>query len=441
MRITHITPHLGGGVGRVVLSWTKRAMEITGEEHEILCLEDANPASIKAAAESSIPLLDLMDLKIDQLSEKIEQTDIVVMHWWNHPRLYNLMVNKLLPPCRLILWSHVSGIYPPHSFTDRLLEFPDRFIVSTPFSFESDVIVELDPGKRDRLGLVFTCAGTERVSDVQPVQHEGLVVGYIGTVDFCKMHPLFVKMSAAVRIPDVRFVVCGGNMQDQLREQAVKLGAEDRFVFTGPVDNIKDYLSTFDVFGYPLRPDHYGTGEQALIEAMAAGLPVVAFSHGAESHLVENGRTGIKVKWETEYIQALEILLSNASLRKQLGQNAKKAAMERFDLDKMVRSWSDQFCNLFKSSKKIHRWSTTGKLTGAQLYIESLGEAAEHFRKSVSCTGKEKEEAELAISRLDGCFRSMTRGSPFHYRSVFNDDPYLENWCRLLENHGGDHEL
>jgi hypothetical protein len=73
MRITHITPHLGGGVGRVVLSWTKRAREITGEEHEILCLEDANPASVKAAAESSIPLLDLMDSKIDQLSEKIEQ--------------------------------------------------------------------------------------------------------------------------------------------------------------------------------------------------------------------------------------------------------------------------------------------------------------------------------------------------------------------------------
>jgi hypothetical protein len=65
---------------------------------------------------------------------------------------------------------------------------------------------------------------------------------------------------------------------------------------------------------------------------------------------------------ETDY-SGMEILLSNASLESVWGRMP-KAAMERFDLNKMVRSWSDQFCNLFKSSKKfidgVHRETYRG---------------------------------------------------------------------------------
>jgi hypothetical protein len=64
----------------------------------------------------------------------------------------------------------------------------------------------------------------------------------------------------------------------------------------------------------------------------------------------------------------------------------------------------------------------TGKLTGAQLYIESLGECGA-LRNSVSCTGKEKDER--SCNFRGWVFPFKTRGSRSNYRSVFNDDPFF----------------
>jgi len=47
-----------------------------------------------------------------------------------------------------------------------------------------------------------------------------------------------------------------------------------------------DFYAGSDIFVYPLRADHYGTGEQVILEALASGLPVVAFNNSAEAAIL-----------------------------------------------------------------------------------------------------------------------------------------------------------
>ncbi len=436
MKIRHITPHLGGGVGRVILSWLSRANRLGGQEHEILCLEDANESARESAGRASIGLTDTMDSKPERLWEEIGAADIVVLHWWNHPRLYNLMINQELPPCRMVLWSHVAGHSAPHIFTRKLIAYPDRFVVSTPYSLEAPAMKSIDRRYKDQhVRLVFTCAGTERVSEARHETHDGFNVGYIGTVDYCKLHPAFVEMSAAADIPDARFIVCGGDRHESIRKEAEEKGVGERFVFTGPVADIVRRLNVFDVFGYPLCPDHYGTGEQAVIEAMAAGIPVVVFGNGTEKHLVEDGVTGLVVQTEEEYSAALERLYRDRELRATLGNRAREIAVKRFSLDEMVDDWTEELADLINEKKRKHTWNAAGTMDGAELYVESLGDAGGPFRASrEGKDGSSVEEAEQAISQLKGAFLSETRGSPFHYKALFPDDPWLNRWCALLEN-------
>ncbi|MBN1130982.1 MAG: glycosyltransferase, partial [Chitinispirillaceae bacterium] len=201
--------------------------------------------------------------------------------------------------------------------------------------------------------------------------------------------------------------------------------------------NVSDYLGIFDVFGYPLGRDHYGTGEQALIEAMAAGLPVVVFDNGSERHLVEHGETGLVVKNEREYTAALEKLHRDEALRRRLGDRARERARALFSLDTMVNEWRTLFHETAGLPKQEHLWPGDRPLHGAALFMESLGDAATWFRQSVSSNGK-SPEAQHQIASLTGAHRAATRGSAFHYRTVYPRDPYLNLWCGILEQGMGD---
>jgi L-malate glycosyltransferase len=430
MNILHITPHLGGGVGRVLLSWLGRTHD---DDHAVYCLESINDDVQTRLPGMSLVVRSAMEKRLPELLAAMADADVVLIHWWNNPGLYRLLVNTPLPPCRMILWSHVAGHAAPQIFTKKLVAFPDRFVVATPWSLKAPVIRSFDRSWRDEhVRLVFTCAGIERIEGVKRVSHDHFTVGYIGTVDYCKLHPSFLRMSAAARIPGARFVVCGGERHEELRREARECGIDDAFVFTGRVENINDYLGTFDVFGYPLHARHYGTGEQALIEAMAAGLPAVVFDNGSERYLVEDNVTGLVVGNEREYAEALERLYADAALRYRLGEQAQRTARDRFSLEAMAAQWLELFRETAMLDKRMHEWAGEKPLHGARLFIESMGESGDIFNDSLKgLFSAEKTDSEIA--QLDGAHRSLTRGSVFHYRSFYPDDPFLNRWCGLLE--------
>ncbi len=442
--VLHVTPHLGGGVGRVLLNYLSHTLPSDQEQHALICLDYANTDAAIRAAAIGITLEDRMAGRVSELLSRMAEADVVVMHWWNHPLLYALLVREALPPTRLLLWSHVSGLFPTQNFTDELISYPDLFVVASPVSFDAESIRRLEPSKRrDRVRLVFSCAGIEHVTSAKPLPHDGFRVGYVGTVDYCKMHPHFIQMSAAADIPAARFVVCGGPNEVAVRQDAVFAGVADRFDFLGQVSDVASQLTTFDIFGYPLAPYHYGTGEQALIEALAVGVPPVVLGNGAEQHVVLDGVTGIVAEDERAYTHALELLHRQPELRQLLSENARRMARERFTIESLARSWSALYEEALQNPKRARHWSGShgSDTTAAEIFIASLGEYGIDYTESME---PEPNASALAaddrIAQGSELFRSKTRGSAFHYQTFSPDDPWLNLWCGLIQSNDGNRE-
>jgi glycosyltransferase involved in cell wall biosynthesis len=120
------------------------------------------------------------------------------------------------------------------------------------------------------------------------------VVGHVGALDDSTKGQLQIIALArrwqAAR-PRVRFVLVGsGPDEARFREAAAGL---DSVVFAGQVDNVGDYLAAFDLLVYPSR--HEGLGS-TLIDALDAGLPVVATAVGGIPEIIRDGENGILVK-------------------------------------------------------------------------------------------------------------------------------------------------
>lgn len=438
LSILHITPHLGGGVGRVLLNYLSHIL-LTGEEnHAIACLEEANPQARNRAKDIALPLRDKMHADLPALFEQISTADLVIIHWWNHPLLYALLVNASLPPARVLIWSHVSGVFPTQNFTDELLAYPDLFVLATPYSEQAPAVRRLPPAKRqEKLRLVFSCAGIDHITPRTKSSSNEFRIGYIGTVDYCKMHPDFIRMSLSANLENAKFIICGGPNEVAISLDAGRTGFGEKFAFLGHIDNVDEMLASFDIFGYPLSPEHYGTGEQALIEALAAGVPPVVLANGAEQHIVENGITGLVTKTAEEYSEALETLYRDSNLRQKLSRDARQTAKDRFTIHRLARDWRRLHEEVMSLEKKSRHWPGRSPhkgegLSGAELFITSLGEHACDFIASHQDASICAIEADRRISQKSGLFLAETRGSSFHYHTFFPEDPFLLLWCGIL---------
>lgn len=433
--ILHITPHLGGGVGSVLLNYLAKAKVNSYFRHDVLSLEYANEKACLASKTTRFALADKMSSDHEGILNKISMADVVLIHWWNHPLLYAFLVRETLPPARIIFWSHISGFHAPYLFNKPALHYPDLFVFTSPLSLDVPEVKQLPEERQRALRVIWSTGGVEHTVFVQKKPHFGFNIGYIGTVDYGKMHPHFLKMCSNVAIPDVHFIVCGGPSEKHIQEEAGQYGGDKRFTFTGQISNINSYLGTFDVFGYPLAPYHWGTCEQSLGESMAAGVPPVVLANRTESHIVENGVTGIVAADEDVYSKTIERLYHHPDLRRQLADNARNAARERYSLDMMVNRWEDIFNEALRFLKIPRQW--TGRRQGknvsaAHVFIESLGAYGREFENSLTARNEKERKAALdSIKKLyssSQLWRANTRGTPIHYSLFFPQDKNIKLW-------------
>jgi glycosyltransferase involved in cell wall biosynthesis len=90
--------------------------------------------------------------------------------------------------------------------------------------------------------------------------------------------------------PEIHFLVLGrGEDEERLKARAAGLG---NLTFEGFVDNVADYISSFDLFVFPSR--HEGLGS-ILLDAMRLQVPIVASAVGGIPDLVTGGKDGVLI--------------------------------------------------------------------------------------------------------------------------------------------------
>ncbi len=177
-----------------------------------------------------------------------------------------------------------------------------------------------------------------------------LVIGCVGRLDAMKGHDVLLR--AIAQVEGVRVVILGeGGERAKLSELAVDLGVSDRLLLSGWVDNPRTYLPQFDIFAMPSRSEGFPL---AVVEAMLAGLPVVATRVGSVAEAVIDGETGLLVNKDdiNGLAAALRKLRDNAELRRHLGQRGQEVAQANFTVDVMVKRYEQLWHELISSPRR-----------------------------------------------------------------------------------------
>ncbi len=438
-KVLHLTPHFGGGVGTVLLANLLYSHKTDPEvECSVLCLDYLNEHSKQAIQAANIPYTELMHTKPELVLEQIAAADITLIHWWNHPLLTDFLMRHPLPPCRLLMWCHITGSPAPNNLTSRLFTYPDEFIFTTPVSCEEPEYKNLTTKELKTVSTIWSTAGVERLAHVQPRKHNGFNVGYIGNLDPTKIHPQFVELCKGINIPNVHFTVIGPENKE-LTRHAHSLGMGDTITFTGFIPEAQkwDLLATFDVFGYPLARHHYGSCDQTLQEAMALAVPPVVLNNKMECYMVKHERTGLVVETEQQYIKAIEELSTNHEKRTTLGKQAKQFATEEYSIEESRRQWREAFDRVMLKTKSPKSWGRFDHTSpsAAEIFVESLGDYAGPFQSYLQSTDKERKLQIEKIKELAQCgnWMSPNKSTVYQFLKFFPEDNTLNEWARIMK--------
>jgi len=162
------------------------------------------------------------------------------------------------------------------------------------------------------------------------------VIGAIGNLYPVKGHTILLRAVAHLPVPAHLVIAGRGEEEAALRREAAALGLGDRLHLLGFRDDVPDLLAAFDIYALP----SFSEGQSlALIEAMAAGRPIVATAVGGNPELLGAGEpTGLLVPpgEPAALAAALARLLAEPAAAERLGAAARARARAEFSLAVML---------------------------------------------------------------------------------------------------------
>lgn len=174
-----------------------------------------------------------------------------------------------------------------------------------------------------------------------------IVFGHVGRLSTIKNQSMLINAFDRVhkKLPQTRLVIAGdGPLRSELEEQARSLGIASNITFLGYQSDIAAVLFEFDIF--LLSSVSEGT-PLVVIEAMAAGCPVIATDVGGLSEMIEDQQSGMLVPSEgvNSLADRMLELAGDKEQRNRLGKRGREIAKTRYSLHRMVRD----YCKIYET--------------------------------------------------------------------------------------------
>ena len=178
-----------------------------------------------------------------------------------------------------------------------------------------------------------------------------------------KDHPMFLRAAARVRaaVPKAGFAIAGeGELMEGLRELAGQLGIQDDVFFLGRCDNVANLLFASEIGVLSSKAEGFAN---AILEYMAAGLPVVATDVGGAREAIAEGETGYTVASGDDEKMAARIidLLNEPERGPRMGERGKLIAAQKFSCDRHLQNTLELYDELLSTQNSApsrigHEW-------------------------------------------------------------------------------------
>jgi glycosyltransferase involved in cell wall biosynthesis len=256
--------------------------------------------------------------------------------------LANLSLRKQAIP--IVRTRHISAPV-TNSFVNRwLYGTAASHVVTTGESLRRELIDGLSL-RPERVQSIFTGINTKRFMPGDKVAARtqlGLDVnatwiGSVATLRSWKGHKYLLKAISELNDPRLRLVIVGdGPQRDNLNRLTVELGLTRVVRFAGQQKDVLPWLQAMDMFALPSYANE-GVS-QAVMQAMATGLPVITTPIGSSSDVIKAGLTGLLVppRDSKALASAIRNLLDNPQEAQKFGTAARTFALENCGLERML---------------------------------------------------------------------------------------------------------
>ena len=248
---------------------------------------------------------------------------------------------------------NMGFMHTPREFL--LLRFLNRFAVLILANSEAvrERTIHREKAPPERVRVILNAVEADRFRPVDPGDRaalrarlglpvDGLLVGCVANLRPVKGHLRLIEAFAAVQadLPRAGLVLVGeGPLQAALAREVEERGLREAVHFLGQRGDVPDLLPAFDLCA--LASESEGLSN-ALLEAMACGLPVVATAVGGNPELLEDGALGRLVPPGDPVAlgRALRELLADPAERSRLGAAARVRVLERHDPERALEAWT-----------------------------------------------------------------------------------------------------
>lgn len=261
-----------------------------------------------------------------------------ILHVHIHPRELNLgILIQRATGCKLLLTIHSTHFSPP-AFSLSVLAFMFRFVLHkyNLIAVSENIYNELKKhrlqGKGKILALIENKVNLSLFRIREKENEELMNVVYVARIALTKGHKELIEAWSKVKsVPAKKRLLLAGpdDTASNIRELAVKLQVADTVVFLGPQHDIPALLANCHIGVFP---SHKEGLPLALLEKMAAGVPVIVSNIPELTSIVTHGYNGLVFKLgdSKDLADQLKELLKNSALRKKLGNNARKTVEGKY---------------------------------------------------------------------------------------------------------------
>jgi len=214
------------------------------------------------------------------------------------------------------------------------------------------VLIEQQKISSDKVVTILNGIDVQRFAAADPkpfrrelgIDRRALLLGTVGRLVPVKNQSLLLRAFARLRKKEktAHLVIVGdGPERTVLQQETSQLRLERWVHFTGSRRDIPQILAAMDLFALPSLSEGLSL---TLLEAMAAGKPVVATRVGGNPEVIEDGRNGLLVTSDDvdELAAALQTLASKRrTMAARMAQQGRQTVAEKFSLDAMVRAYEN----------------------------------------------------------------------------------------------------
>ena len=269
----------------------------------------------------------------------------------------------LIPAARLarvpvVIGSHrqLGDLMTPTQFRVQSASFRwcDAVVCNSQAAADRLIAAGVSSAKTVIIGNALPDAAFTPAPAVLPKRNGTLRVGMVARMNHrYKNQSGFLRIAAQIhsRMPNVEFVLAGdGPLRQELEREASSLGLGASAIFLGDRQDMPAVLASLDV---AVNTSDSESLSNVLLEAMAAGLPVVAYNVGGNSELLSAERGALVPSGnESGFAGAVERLLADNTLREQLGRKARQFAKENFTLDAIRQRYTDLYLGLLDKRRR-----------------------------------------------------------------------------------------